>query len=497
MDILLFHLEIIGLSTLLIALHALRDRLGLYPLVMVVGLLLCMMFVGGQLRIMVPVMLQGETFYTSQLHLALLLAIHVIIYALEGTRAARRVIASVALMGVVLITFRALLSLHLVASDPSDMARLAPWTLQDIDLFSSAVSMVALIVDGLLILVLYQGLNNLSERIPQVVVLTLSLTIAMVVDGLIYGGLSGTIALSGLGPHVLGKFTAGLAASLPMALYIRHQLHHHPERYKEGGLSRNMFDIVDLQRELYTAREALARSQAEVEHVRSVFGRYVVPDVVDEILKDNNNLKLGGELRDVTVVFSDIRGYSTLSETMNPEEIIELLNVYFGAMSEIITAERGTIIEFEGDAILTVFGAPVHQNDHAPRALRTALSMLAEVKRLNARWNADGTSEHWRRVGIDEFAIRIGIHSGPVVAGNVGSHSRTKYAVIGDTVNTAARVESLNKQLRTELLLSDATVALLDLDAMSLTLNSLGSHKVKGRREPVTVFTLHSLDDAP
>ena len=145
------------------------------------------------------------------------------------------------------------------------------------------------------------------------------------------------------------------------------------------------------------------------------------------------------------------------------------------------------INEFEGDAVLAVFGAPLPMEDHANRAIDAAHGMLAAVDDLNVEWDADGTSETWRAVGIDRLAIRIGLHSGPVVAGNIGSQARIKYAVIGDTVNTASRVEGLNKTLETSVLLTGATRALAT--TKHVTFEDLGEHHVKGRTEPVHVFT--------
>jgi adenylate cyclase len=255
-------------------------------------------------------------------------------------------------------------------------------------------------------------------------------------------------------------------------------------------LERSAFDIVGLRRQLRTLRADLSQKKADYEHLKHVFGRYVVPDVVDELLADTSQFDLSGEVRDVTVLFSNIRGYSTLSGRMGPTAVIDLLNRYFGAMSGVIDGERGTIIEFEGDAILVVFGAPLQQPDHADRALRTAVGMNAAARQLNEDMRADGSSEPWRDL-MSEFGIRIGIHSGEVVVGNVGSETRTKYAVIGDTVNIAARVEQMNKKLHTGVLFTGATVSRLGTPRDDV--KSLGKQAVRGRAEDVEVFTIQGI----
>lgn len=488
-DILWLHLEIVALSMMLIALHTLRPKLGPFPLIMTLGLCLPMMMIGGRLKLAAP-SFGGSVPYGSQVYLALILGVIVLVYALEGTRDARRLILSLVVLNAILFLLRILIEVHVESAGGLELHGRERWV--DLTWWPSLVSTVAMFLDGVAIIVVYQGLLNLSSRVPQELALSLALVVATVLDGLIYGGLSGSIAFEGFDAHVLGKLTAGIAASLPMALYIRYEFRRHPDLAQHGVLERGAFQIMDLRKELKNVKAELQSSQAQYQHVKEVFGRYVMPDVVDEILKDTSQLNLGGELREVTILFSDIRGYSTLSEHMDPEETIELLNEYFGAMSEIINAERGTIIEFEGDAILTVFGAPLTQLNHAERAVRTSIAMLEEVDRLNARWNEDGTSHHWREVGIPTFKIRIGLHSGDVVVGNVGSETRTKYAVIGDTVNTAHRVESLNKVLRTTLLLSSTTAERLSPEQREILVD-LGEHAVKGRAEHVSVFTVEGL----
>jgi adenylate cyclase len=154
------------------------------------------------------------------------------------------------------------------------------------------------------------------------------------------------------------------------------------------------------------------------------------------------------------------------------------------------------INEFEGDGILAIFGAPLDLPDHAVEAVRAGRAMLEAVEALNATWADDGTLAKWRDSGVQRLAIRVGLHTGTVVAGNVGSEARIKYAVIGDTVNVAARVEALNKTLGTPMLLTGETARALGDSAPAL--QPMGAHAVKGRVEPVEVFALEAppvLDD--
>ncbi len=212
-------------------------------------------------------------------------------------------------------------------------------------------------------------------------------------------------------------------------------------------------------------------------------------DVVESILEDRAGLELGGAERDVTVLFADIERYSTLSEQLAPAEVIGLLNRYLSAVTPAIFTQRGMINEIEGDGILAVFGAPVGQPDHAARAVRCTLAMHAAVAALNERWEADGTLARFAATGVDALRIRIGLHSGPVVAGNIGTAERTKYAVIGDTVNTAARVETLNKVLDTRSLLTQAVLDQLPNELRARTA-ARGEHAVKGRQGSLKVYTL-------
>ena len=213
--------------------------------------------------------------------------------------------------------------------------------------------------------------------------------------------------------------------------------------------------------------------------IRSAFGRYVSPEVAQAILESPDGLRFGGTKRVVTVLMSDLRGYTRFAEQGNPEEVMEILNDYLARMAEVVIAHGGTINEFIGDAIFAVYGAPVAHPDHAERAAATALAMQAALEEINA--------EHARR-GLPAFEMGIGLHSGEAVVGNIGSEQRAKYAVVGSAVNVASRVESAT--VGGQVLLTAATLAELgDLARVGPPVEV----QVKGLSEPLTLHELRGL----
>lgn len=481
---LIFHCEVAGIAALVVGLYALRGRFGLSPLYMGLGILLAYMMIAARLRLDVPVPGGGSVLYTSVVFLPPVLVAMALVYTLEGTREARRLLVTVVLIKIALNVLKWVTALRLLRPGV-DLTGFGRDRWVAMDPAATAVSTLAIALASLAIIVVYQWLMNRRARVPIWLALTAALVTAMLVDAVVFAGLTGRLA--NLEANLIGKLTTGLAAAVPTALFINWRLARAPAAARLGVLERGAFDIVGMRQRLLAMRADLTRSQAEYDHLRDVFGRYVVPDVVDELLRDTSKFDLSGEVRDVTVLFTNITEYSALSARMGPVQVIDLLNRYFGAMTGVIDAERGTIIEFEGDAILVVFGAPLQQPDHADRALRAAVQMLQACARLSAEFDADGTSANWQDLGSGEFAMRVGIHSGEVVVGNVGSETRTKYAVIGDTVNIAARVEQMNKRLNTNLLLTGATARRLS-GGLEL-LSPLGSQPVRGRAEGVSVYT--------
>lgn len=223
-------------------------------------------------------------------------------------------------------------------------------------------------------------------------------------------------------------------------------------------------------------RQLANKLEKSNQFVRSIFGRYLSDDIVENLLDQPEGLDLGGSSRTVTIMMSDIRGFSTMSEKIPPEDVVRLLNHFLGAMTDIIQKHGGTIDEFIGDAILVIFGAPNLLEDHADRAVACALEMQMAM---------EGVNENNIETGLPVIEMGIGINTGPVVVGNIGSEKRCKYAVVGRHVNMAARIESYT--VGGQVLISDETVW-----ATSETLSIKGNAKVspKGSKE---AFLIHNI----
>ncbi len=218
--------------------------------------------------------------------------------------------------------------------------------------------------------------------------------------------------------------------------------------------------------------------------IRRMFSSYVSKRIVDELIKDPTKAKLGGDRKEITVLFSDIRGFTSFSEKHQPEEVVSLLNEYLGAMTEIVFEHEGTLDKFVGDAIMALWGAPVGQPDHPERAIKCALAMIERLKKLQAKWTAEG------KYVID---IGIGINTGDMVVGNMGAEGKKMdYTVIGDNVNLGARLEGLTRQYNSHIIISEFTYEKVKEIAQ---VNELGSVTVKGKQKPVRVYDLVGIKD--
>ena len=214
----------------------------------------------------------------------------------------------------------------------------------------------------------------------------------------------------------------------------------------------------------------------EKRKMKKLFGQYVSKDVYDQLVENPALARLGGQRREMTVLFSDIRGFTTVSERGQPEEIVALLNEYFTRMVDIVFRHKGTLDKFVGDMVMALFGAPLDDPDHADHAVEAALEMVEALQQLNAGWKAHGRPE---------LDIGIGINTGPMIAGNIGSEAIMSYTVIGDAVNLGSRLESLNKQYGTRIIISDATRARV---TRPYRFRPLGDVVVKGKSRPVAIF---------
>ena len=224
------------------------------------------------------------------------------------------------------------------------------------------------------------------------------------------------------------------------------------------------------------------RLGAEKREVTRQFSTYVSPDVLNE-LTQNPELVRAGQRREVTILFSDVRGSTTIAENMEPDVWIAQLNEYLSEMSDAIFAYDGYLDKFMGDGIMVLWNAFGNQPDHAQLATKSALQMLERLRRLN---------EQWQHVeGRVPLRIGIGLHTGEVIVGNVGSNRRAQYTAIGDTVNTASRLEALTKEFGAEVLLSETTAEAVE---QSLQLVELGEARLKGREKPLKVYKPHGYE---
>jgi adenylate cyclase len=210
--------------------------------------------------------------------------------------------------------------------------------------------------------------------------------------------------------------------------------------------------------------------------VKGLFGRFVSRDVYKQLIENPELAELGGRRRVMTVLFSDIRGFTTVTEKGQPEELVGQLNEYFSRMVEVVFRHHGTVDKFVGDMVMALFGAPVDDPDHAEHAMAAAVEMVDVLGQLNRKWRAEGKVP---------FDIGVGVNSGEMIAGNIGSSSIMSYTVIGDNVNLGSRLESLNKEYRTRIIISDATRTRLQ---GNYTIRALGDVTVKGKTVPIAIF---------
>jgi len=209
--------------------------------------------------------------------------------------------------------------------------------------------------------------------------------------------------------------------------------------------------------------------------LKSAFSRYVSSTVVDAILKDPSKLKLGGERRRMSVLFSDIRGFTTISEGMSPEQLVHILNIYLNRMTNIVFERSGVLDKYIGDAVMAFWNAPLDQPNHAVLAVKTALDWQDALEAMN-RSNAFG--------GI-ELHIGAGVNTGDMIVGNVGGDARFDYTVIGDNVNLGSRLEGLTKEYGVRVLISEATQKDVAKEILTRKLDKVA---VKGKKEPVVIY---------
>jgi adenylate cyclase len=218
--------------------------------------------------------------------------------------------------------------------------------------------------------------------------------------------------------------------------------------------------------------------ERERKKIKGAFMHYVAPVVIEKMLQEPERLKLGGEEKALTVLFSDLQGFTTHSERYAPHELIDFLSEYYARMTEQIFASEGMLIEYVGDELLALFGAPLEQPDHAARACATALAM---------REHRNALREEWAKMDRPLLLSRMGINSGLMLVGNLGSRYRFHYGVMGDHVNLGSRLEGLNKAYGTEILLGENTAQLVE---KSFVLREIDLVRVVGREQSVRIYEL-------
>ena len=218
-------------------------------------------------------------------------------------------------------------------------------------------------------------------------------------------------------------------------------------------------------------------------YMKKAFSNYVSADLVAQIMKNPDSLKLGGEKREISILFSDIRGFTSLSEKLSPEDLVQVLNEYLNPMTLIVLEEKGTLDKYIGDAVMAIYNAPLDVAGHADHACRSALKMMAKLDELN---------RSFIERGIQAIDIGIGVNTGDAVVGNMGAAMRFDYTAIGDNVNLASRLEGLNKMYGTHIIVSLSTKLLAGSD---LPFREIDLVAVKGKVQPVPIYELMVVDD--
>ena len=241
-----------------------------------------------------------------------------------------------------------------------------------------------------------------------------------------------------------------------------------------------------------TTAYRFATEERYARRVRSMFSSYVTEKVVNELIKNPNLAKLGGERREITVLFSDVRGFTTFSEKHSPEEVIAILNEYLGEMTQVVFNWDGTLDKFIGDAIVAFWGAPLPQPDHAERAVKCSLDMIKRLRELQEKWAAEAK---------DPLDCGIGLNTGEVVVGNIGAEGKKMdYTVIGDHVNLCSRVESLTRKYDSHVLMTEFTLEkirplMAEGKLNGIRVEGLDRVAVKGKAKPVAIYDLRALEE--
>ncbi|MFI5333784.1 MAG: adenylate/guanylate cyclase domain-containing protein [Chlamydiales bacterium] len=251
-------------------------------------------------------------------------------------------------------------------------------------------------------------------------------------------------------------------------------------KIESGNLeARVILHTHDEFQEMALAINDMAKGLQERERLKMGFARYVSQHVLEKILQSESSLKLEGERRKITMLFSDIRQFTTLSEKLPPEQVVTILNQYFAKMIEVIFTHHGTLDKFLGDGLMVEFGAPLEDEKQEFNAVTCAVEMQKELKKL---------CDEWEKLGRQRIEIGVGVHTGFAVVGNIGSEKRIEYTAIGDTVNVAARLEQATKELKVPILISETTYSALPREAFKF--KNLGPLQMHNRATAINVYTI-------
>ncbi len=227
----------------------------------------------------------------------------------------------------------------------------------------------------------------------------------------------------------------------------------------------------------------VVNEQQEKKYIRQTFSKFVSKSVVDELLKDPSKIKLGGDKKILTVLFSDIRGFTSISERLTPEELVEHLNIYLQSMTDIIIKYYGTLDKYIGDAVMAFWGAPIEMKDHALSACKASLEMMDALKVMNKKWESENKPI---------LQIGIGINTGDMIVGNMGSAARMDYTLMGDNVNLGSRLEGTTKFYKIGIIISEFTYQYVKDDIIARELDLI---RVKGKALPVKIYELMAIKD--
>jgi adenylate cyclase len=290
--------------------------------------------------------------------------------------------------------------------------------------------------------------------------------------------------ISGLLAQIIFITAIGVVASLLLSLLVSKSVSA-PLKEMETAMKEVAKGNLDVQIKVVSNDEIGALGEGfgkmikglkESEAIKESFGKYVSQEIRDEIL--GGRVPLDGEMKRATLLFSDLRDFTPFVESTHPKQVVAIMNQYFSEMAEAIKENQGLILQYVGDEIEAVFGAPVAYDDHPDMAIRAALDMKRRLELLNERLKAQG---------VKPFRHGIGIHTGAVLAGIIGSKERSSYALVGDTVNLASRIQGVTKEFSCDVILSQTTH---DLITGSYQMEQLSAMKMKGKSQDVMVYKL-------